>query len=773
VGPYGLKIDDALAIARQIALALEAAHARGIFHRDLKPANIKIAPDGVVKVLDFGIAKADEVASSAPQATAPRRTGTGVVLGTAAYMSPEQARGAPVDKRTDIWAFGCVLFEMLTGRRAFEADTFSDAIARILEREPDWSLLPPDVPDSIRRVLRRCLTKDPVDRLHDIADARLDIADASSPQTTTVPMVAGGSGRKPWLWMALALIPAAAIAVWSVLPRPDTSPASPRPVEFGISFPENLVPAHGVAVSPDGRYVAAGIYGAAGQVWLHSIETSDMRPVAGAERSSTPFWSPDSSHLAFFAGGALRKKNMASGLVSLICKVASVPYGGAWNSEGRIVFGAGGTLFQVSAAGGDASPLVLENQPQYAGFPQFLPGGRQFLFHSWGPGGGWVHVGSLASPTTKRLVDSSVAGAFGAPDRLLFVRGTTLLAQRLDLARLELVGEAESVAGSAGAGMLNLGSNLGALSASTNGVLAYAAERGGRPGRLTWFDRSGAAQASVQTVEDVEFLNPAISPTGELVAVNRMEPQTGNWDIWIVDVQRNVPTRLTFDPAVDADPVWSPDGREIVYTSDRGGRLGMYRQAIGSPDPPELLFTLEGGNTLIARDWTADGKYILFYEAGARPWSLWALPLSGERKPLLVHERAYGGHVSPDGAWVAYSTLGSGAFEVFVQRFPNAGAKQQISQGGGVHARWTSGGRELVYWTVPGGLSRVSVKASPSGLRVGTPRTIVQAPVLSLIDGRTHFDVAPDGRRFLVRQPAGPPGPGLKVIVNWTARLKP
>jgi Tol biopolymer transport system component len=271
----------------------------------------------------------------------------------------------------------------------------------------------------------------------------------------------------------------------------------------------------------------------------------------------------------------------------------------------------------------------------------------------------------------------------------------------------------------------------------------------------------------------VEYLNPAISPDGRLVAVNRMDPQTGNWDIWVVDVERNVPTRLTSDPAVDADPIWSPDGKQIVYSSDRGGRLGLYRQPVDGAGTAELLVAPETPHVLIPSDWSADGSYILYYQAGPRPWSVWALPLDGERQPLLVLENSYGAHFSPDGQWITYSSFESGSFEAYVQRFPTAAAKQRISESGGVHPRWTSNGRELVYWAVPGGLNAVTLTLSASGVRLGRTRPIIQAPVLGLIDGRTHYDVTRDGQRFLLRQPAGPRGPGLKVILNWTARLEP
>ena len=388
---------EAFGIARQIAAALEAAHEKGIVHRDLKPANVKITPAGVVKVIDFGIAKVDSAITSLDKpATA---TATGLVIGTAAYMSPEQARGGPIDKRTDIWAFGCVLYEMLTGRQPFDARTASDQIARVLEHEPEWDRLPAAVPPAISRLLKRCLNKDPSERLHDIADARLEIADALSLPSGVDRNPAIARPNPRWVWVALAS--AAAIVgatVWWALFR-DTGPAPSAPaVEFGVRFPDNYFPSNGLAVSTDGRHIAVGIFGNAPQIWVHSLELSQTRPLPGAEGSLSPFWSPDSTRIGFGSGGKLRSIDLASGASTVICDLpppAQSVAGGAWNASGVIVFDLGNQFFRVTSTGGVPAPIPVTGVVEPS-FPQFLPDQRHFIFHDGPPGpGGTLKVASL------------------------------------------------------------------------------------------------------------------------------------------------------------------------------------------------------------------------------------------------------------------------------------------------------------------------------------------------------------------------------------------
>jgi len=751
-----LPVEEALGIARQITFGLEAAHEKDIVHRDLKPANIKITPDGVVKILDFGIAKGPGGRST--PATAPSRAPTtGIILGTAGYISPEQARGREVDRRTDIWAFGCVLFEMLTGRSPFAADTTPDTIARILEHDPPWHMLPADVPEVIQKLLRQCLQKDANARLNDIADARLAIADVMALPKRRAPGVPLMTPAR-WLGLGLGL---AALAAVVMLVSPWGRTAAGLPVELGITLPENVVAATGVAVSPDGRRIAAGVIGGPGQIWIHSLDTGSTQPVPRTEGGTHPFWSPDSRRLAFFQGGVLRALTLADGAMVDLCKVKNVPAGGTWTADGRIVIALGGQLFEVPATGGEPKLLKQLRFDGFAMFPQMHPDGRQLLFFTRDRGTGWATVAALDSGQSRRLVETGGAPVFAGRDRLLYVRGASIVAQGFDTSGLALAGEPRVVGNAVGPGALTESAALATVSVSPTGVLAFITQRGGRPGRLTWFDRSGRAEGSIKSI-DGEYLNPAISPNADLVAANRMDPQTGNWDIWVIDAN-GVETKLTSDSAVESDPIWSPDGKDIVFTSGIGGQLGLYRQPIDGSGPVETLHVVKGASTLAAAGWTRDEKSILYSLAGPDPGSIWTLPLTGDRRPT----RLLAGHsprLSPDGQWLAYVSGETGAFEIHVQRFPKPVSKHRISEGGGVHPRWISDGRELVYWAIPGGLNVVNII---DGAAVGDTRTIVHAPVLGLVDGRTHYDASRDGRRFIVRQPAGRAGPAIKVVRNW------
>jgi eukaryotic-like serine/threonine-protein kinase len=759
---------EALTVARQLARALEAAHDKGIVHRDLKPANIKITSSGIVKVLDFGIAR---VVDGDGNAATNAGTHTGTILGTPAYMSPEQARGLVVDRRTDIWAFGCVLYEMLTGRGAFAADTASDSLAKVIEREPAWEALGSGMPEPIRRLIKRCLQKDPARRLHDIADARIEIDELLATSAADVVPTAGTPRRgRPWLQIAVAAVVVTAVATaWWFLRR--TSSTSPGAVEeFGLWFPENHIPSVGIAVSPNGESIAAGVFGAGAQIYLRTRDSLEPRPLLGTENGGSPFWSPESDRLGFytFTGSELRTIRPGESSSALVCRTPQAFRGGTWSSDGVIVFAAEGKLFRVSATGGTPEPLGVSAEFGEPTRPQFLPDQRHFLFYALKADGGAVIVGSIDSSEVTRIMHADAAAEFIAPNLLLFVRGTSLMAQRFDPGRRALEGQPVTVATKVTAG---LASESPYISASSD-VLAFATARGGGIGRLRWVDRTGRVVGEIAPPSEGEYLNPSISPDGKFVAVNYQDVQTGNWDIWKIDVARGVPSRLTTDSASDTDAVWSPDSNEVVFVSNRGGRFGLYRKAVSGSNEERLI--KQFANRLIPNDLSRE--YLLFSQFNqltGGQLSVWVLPVSGPAEPVrLMSERftPYAPRLSPDGRWVAYNSYETGLQEINVARFLAPGQTQQISHGGGVHARWTNRG-ELVYWAVPAGVDAVAFTSGADTFRVGARRTLVQTPILSAIDGRPHYDITRDGTRLLVRQSAGPQGPGIRVILNWRSKL--
>jgi Tol biopolymer transport system component len=772
-----LSVTEALTIARQIASALDAAHERGIVHRDLKPSNIKITSAGVVKVLDFGIARASTTDGDAGS-TATQATRTGVVLGTSAYMSPEQARGRAVDKRTDIWAFGCVLYEMLTGRAAFAGDTTSDTIARVLDREPSMDALPTGLPNPIRRLVMRCLAKDPSERLRDIADARFEIADALSPTIRQDQSVAPDS-RRGWLWLMVAATVIAAAAGLSILGRgPSEAGAASRRMEFQVDLPpEAGNTGFGLAVSPDGRRVAFAACCGGPQLWVHSVDTAETKAVPGTESALEPFWSADGGAIGFFANLKLKRTDLNGGPP---LDIAAVPGtylgGGTWNANGVILYSTGLQLFRVQAAGGtpvlvgvtdDAGDAVRQR-------PQFLSDNSHFIYFAAGSRHHAEYLASLDSSVATRLVDIEDPAIYAAPSSLVYIRGTALVAQSISLRTERLDGPILFVAPDAAPGCPG-DCGRGSYAASTNGVLAFVKTGGGSPGHLAWFDRTGKMLSALDQPAQVELLNPAVSPDGQHVAANRMDPQTGNWDIWTID-NRGVASRLTTNPARDTDPVWSPDGKEVAFVSNRDGPLALYHVAAHQSGTEQRLIQLdEKIRAAVTTDWS--DKYIIYQVTtlDGPLWTVWALPLFGDRKPVEVlhgDKTIYGARVSPDGRWIAYSSFETGTAEIFIQRFLAPGEKKRISQGGGAHPRWTRDGRELVYWVDPGrgGVAAVDLDLTSSEVRVGPPRTLVSLPVLTLIDGRTHYDITRDGERILVRQPAGPQRPAITMIVNWMAR---
>ena len=760
-----LPLDQALTIARQIADALEAAHERGIVHRDLKPANIKITPDGVVKVLDFGLAKLGvrDVRGPGPElANSPTMIGTreGVILGSAAYMSPEQARGAAVDKRTDIWAFGCVLYEMLTGGRAFGGDALSETLAAVLKDEPDLNR----VPSPARVLVQRCLEKDPKRRLRDIADAM--------PLLETVPQV-GVANRvdRRWIWVAAAvaavcLIGALAIAVVHFREQPQSF----RPVQFQVQTPETTARFGGFfALSPSGRMVAfVAMVADEPHLWVHSFETGQSRPLLNAGPvGNAMFWSPDSRFLAFPSEGKLKKISVVGEHVQPVCDLppGSTYGGGAWNAQNVIVFGGSTGLMQVPAEGGVAAPVtVLDRSRGDKGHPgpRFLPDGRHLLYfrNSFAETQG-IYVASLdvkpEAQSLARVVASASRPIFAAAGvstgHLLFLREQTLFAQPFDPDALRLIGEAFVIAEKVG---LDPGIGLGWVSATPEGTVAYRAAAG-TSGAPIWVNRAGLEVVTIGAeIRDPQY--PRLSPDGKRLVL------VAAGDLWEYDLQGRPPVKLTAEGSV-ASPLWTPDGKSLVYESGNAPSLRIIAAAAGAtsqPASPDGHYHPHG--------WSPDGRDLIVAQLTTETgWDIVRFaPDVKSQLQFVVKTPAFEGGggtaPSPDGRWLAYVSDTTGRAELWVQPFPGPGSPVRISSRGGVEPVWARNGRELYY--LEG--NKLMAVAVDTGAEFN-----FKAPVL-LFEYRYQrslqppsYDVGVDGRFLVIKPSKATPLSAITVISNW------
>jgi len=804
-----IPVSEAVRIARQMADALEYAHERGIIHRDLKPANLKVTNDDAVKVLDFGLAKALEGdPSSIDISTSPTisrmATQQGVLLGTAAYMSPEQAKAKSVDRRADIWAFGCVLYEMLTGKQAFTGETVTDTLASIIKEEPDWKALPAATPMRVRVLLQRCLQKDPKQRLQAIGDARIsldEVISGTSDATAPQPEISLAQPWRLWLTYSVVGLLAVGMALFAFLYF-DANRHTSDVVRFEIPLPDKVYQSGDITLSPDGRKLAFFATGAGqSRLWVRSIDALDSRPLQGTEGATglAPFWSPDSRFIAFGAEGQLKKIEASGGPPLMLCDASQVLERGSARYD-KIVFGTANGPIQLSASEGAASPITTGT----AAVPSLLPDGRHFVYvRAKGPASGAIYVGSVDTKpeqqSPKSLLEdfSTVVYTPSSSDpavgRLLFVRGAstigatgTLMAQPFDARRLELTGEAIPIAQQV--------SNVG-FSASATDVLVYltspaplaaAGVRGIAQGQLTWFDRSGKPLGTFGDVGSYRTL--ALSPDGKRVAFERGDPQKSTArNIWLYEFARGVTTRFTFSSAWDQYPLWSPDGSRVAFTSNRGGPYDLYEKTSDLAGEDEILF--KSSDVKAATSWSLDGRFLLYFTINPIN-RLWLLPLAGsaaDRKAVRVDNSEFNetiGRISPDGRWIAYSSDESGRGEIYVRPVDLSSAtgtpvgqgtpvtgKWMVSKDGGTVPLWRHDGKELFYLSAVGGTA-MAVDVSTSGVfQAGVPKTLFKVPA-----GVLFWDVTSDGKRFLMASPTGTseaaPQERFTVVLNWQAALK-
>jgi eukaryotic-like serine/threonine-protein kinase len=770
-----IPLDEALPIARQIAEALAAAHEQGIIHRDVKPANIKLRTDGAVKVLDFGLAKLADPAGGAgpsggmggneglasPTITSPAMTRAGIILGTAAYMAPEQAKGKPADKRADIWAFGCVLYEMLTGRRAFGGDDVSETLAEVIKGQPDWTKLPPGTPSAIGRLLRRCLEKDRTRRLADISDARFEIDEAQAGASDGSGVSRGARWERLAWAAALALVSLVAIAL---MLAGRATPAAPE-MRVEITTPPTS-DAVSLALSPDGQTIAF-VATASGRphLWVRSLGSGAMRPLAGTEGASQPFWSPNSRSLGFFADGSLKRIDLDGGTVRVLAD-ARLPRGGTWSGETILFAPRTGSIFRIAAAGGEPAEVTrLEASQSQHGFPSFLPDGRHFIYYVFGsPEARGTYLATLGAAGGRRLLDVDSVAVFAPPRHLLFVRGDTLFAQVFDASRRELAGTPYPIAEEIARGPV-AGSQVAAFAVAA-GRIVYRTGGTEEQRQFVWFDRSGKELAKVGDPDGNRPLSPSLSADGRRLAMHRAVD--GNVDVWVLDVGRGALSRFTSHSANEIHPIWSPDGSRILYSSNRTGSYMLYEKPTMGAADDKLVQAMQAPT-----DWSRDGRFLLFQGVDPKTRTdIWALPLGADSKPFLVLQTEFDerdGQFSPDGKWVAYSSTESGRSEVYVQPFPGPGARVQVSINGGAQVRWRRDGKELFFIGLDDRLMAVPIALSESE-EVGAPVPLFATRVGGALQpaSRTQYFASPDGRRFLMNTvlPGAPVSP-ISLIVNW------
>ncbi len=780
IHPRVIAVEEALPIAKQIAEAVEYAHERGIIHRDLKPANIKLAKDDAVKILDFGLAKAlqsetPNVDLSSSPTISRMGTEAGMILGTAAYMSPEQAKGKDVDRRADIWAFGCVLFEMLSGQQSFTGETTTDILAAVVRGEPDWTELPEATPDRVRDLLERCLRKDPKQRFQAMGDVRIAIEEsmngavAAAESKPSIFQRFGISESIAWLLFISLSVLDIGFLIWSETHRTAQAGLPVLayiPPPAGTSFRSFGFSAGPVVVSPDGARLAFSATDQNGvtKLWIRPLGSSESSAIAGTEDAAAPFWSFDGRSLGFFASGKLKTVELDNETIQTLSDTTCTNSEGAWGEGGTILFTphCQGPLNQIPASGGTPRPVTSfeEGEFRYES-PAFLPDGKHFVFATSDRQHAHTIWSASLDKSEKKLVLKDADYPQYASGYLLFVRGgRRVFAQEFDPESSKLSGPVITLAEST------------AYSVSGNGVLAY--QGGSEQGRIEWFDRSGNSTGTVGQVG--LYYSAKISPDGSRVLANNGDLNSPTSDLWVFPASGGVGTRLTFGTGNKAWSVWSPDGKYIAYSCRPDGKPALCRKPADGSGSEEVLYRMsDDANNIAAVDWSPDGRYLGFDQHSLKTsfWQNWSLPLSRERKPFQAAPAAadqFDGNFSPDGRWLAYFSYESGRPEAYVVPFPGPGGKFQISQNGGWLTRWDNKHR-IYFLTMGNRLMEADLTLNEKSVQVQAIHPLFQLAVPSF--EAPFFDVTPDGNRFLVITAADPTASqSITVLTNWEPKLK-
>jgi len=789
-----IPLEEALEIAKQIAAGLEEAHEKGIVHRDLKPANVKLTKDGKVKVLDFGLAKAYASDASADASfdsgNSPTMTHAatmaGMILGTAAYMSPEQARGKPVDKRADIWAFGVVLYEMLTGEKLFDGETVSDTLAAVLTRDMNTATLPAGMPQALRALLRRCLERNARNRLHDIADARIVIDEVlagrheESGAGDAQPAASTSAPRSRWPLVAAgllagALLGAAAVSLFSRGAAPDHGP--PVLSQFEIQAPDGTSFVRGFALSPDGRKIAFTARGDDGRVtiWIRTFDALAPRQLAETIGARFPFWAPDSRRIGYFSPEGLKWIDTVGGSPMAVAPTSPTQdvRGAAWGADDVMIYAPTftGPLLSVRASGGTPAPATRMTEGT-SRFPSFLPDGRRFTFYA-SPGTGTepgnLYLGRVGSVDVKLLGPAHSMAIFAPSGYLIYARGDSIVAQRFDDKAEVLAGDPVPIIGSMGSSLTVSG--LRSVALSNDGTLIYRNDKRGS-NQIVWVDRAGKALSVLPDVESAWHYGPRLSPDGRFLAVSHLESRSGLGEIWIHDLARNIGDRLTLGAGDDYLPTWvKPDGRELIYGSGRKDAVGaLYRIAADHPGNGTLW--VDGKTGQVPSGTTPDGRRVVFERTDDKgKVSLMIRALDGDDEPKRLGSGGaseFSADVSPDGRWIAFASDVSRNPEVYIRPLEGNGAAIRISNEGGYQPRWRNDGRELFY--VDAGGRVVAVPIVPGDPpKPGAPVPLFQANLEEATD--RQYDVAADGQQFLLNRSSTRDAAKITVVLDWRALL--